>query len=168
MSACRCSELGPCACRNSLCWNHRSRHVLGSESSSLLKSGTCLSNSPTIVEWLLTLDRTQGPSLWVFVWVKSLLRSKKVEVLGGNLWTGFNLQPRKMFLLQTTVVFNLDSLFPNGMENVIWPWSLQHTKTYFVLQACNAKTQKLATLQILRTGSEWITTSAFLTNQTKE
>lgn len=61
------------------------RHcVFGSKSSSLLKSATCLSSdSPTIVKCLLTFDRTRGPFLYwqVFVWVKSLLRSKKVEVL---------------------------------------------------------------------------------------
>lgn len=68
------AQFYPRCCRNSLCWNHR-HCVLGSESSSLLKSATCLSSdSPTIVKCLLTFDRTQGPFLYcqVFVWVKSL------------------------------------------------------------------------------------------------
>lgn len=59
--------------------NHR-HCVLGSESSRLLKSATCLSsNSPTNVKCLLTFGRTRGPFLYcqVFVWVKSLFRSKK-------------------------------------------------------------------------------------------
>lgn len=46
-----------------------------------LKSATCLSSdSPAIVECLLTFNRTQGPFLYrqVFVWVKSPLRNLRM------------------------------------------------------------------------------------------